>query len=107
MNSASALRTVSDKEFLRRAWKEISKRNMLSKGLDNVTIRAFKARLDENLSAISADIRGGTYIFNKLRAHAIKKPGSSKHRPLQIAAVRDRVVMKAIALFIEPAFQEV
>ena len=106
MNSTSALRSVSDKEFLRKAWGEISKRNMRSKGLDNVTIRAFKSRLDENLSEISAELRAGTYVFNKLRAHAINKPGSKKARPLQIATVRDRVVMKAIALFIEPAFQK-
>src|SRR5271165_2976467 len=106
MNSASALRTISDREFLRKAWREISKRNMRSRGIDNVTIKAFKSRLDENLSEISADLRANTYIFNKLRAHAIKKPGSKKARPLQIATVRDRVVMKAIALFIEPAFQQ-
>ena len=106
MNSTSALRTISDRESLRRAWKEISKRNPLSRGLDNVTIKAFKSRLEENLSEISADLRAGTYIFNKLRAHAIKKPGSSKARPLQIASVRDRVVMKSISLFIEPAFRQ-
>lgn len=105
MNSASALRTISDKESLRKAWREISKRNMLSKGLDNITIKAFKSRLDENLSEISADLRAQRYTFNKLRAHAIKKPGSKKARPLQIATVRDRVVMKAIALFIEPNFR--
>lgn len=105
MNTPSAIRTVSDREFLRKAWKEISKRNLRSKGLDNVTIRAFKGRLDENLSEISGELKTNTYKFNKLRAHAIKKPGSTKLRPLQIAAVRDRVVMKAIALFIEPAFQ--
>jgi RNA-directed DNA polymerase len=79
---------------------------MLSRGLDNVTIKAFKNRLDENLSEISADLRANTYVFNKLRAHAINKPGSKKPRPLQIATVRDRVVMKAMALFIEPAFQK-
>jgi retron-type reverse transcriptase len=79
---------------------------MRSRGLDNVTIKAFKSRLDENLFEISADLRANRYIFNKLRAHAIKKPGSKKSRPLQIATVRDRVVMKAIALFIEPAFQQ-
>jgi RNA-directed DNA polymerase len=106
MNSASALRTISDREFLRKAWKEISKRNMRSKGLDNVTIKAFKSRLDENLSEISVDLRTSTYIFSKLRAHAINKPESKKARPLQIATVRDRVVMKAIALFIEPAFRQ-
>jgi RNA-directed DNA polymerase len=106
MNSGSALRVISDREELRKAWREISKRNMLSKGLDNVTIRAFKNALDQNLSQISSDLRANTYAFNKLRAHAIKKPGSSKPRPLQIASVRDRVVMKSIALFIEPAFRE-
>ena len=36
----------------------------------------------------------------------MKKPGSTKLRPLQIASVRDRVVMKSIALFIEPSFQQ-
>jgi RNA-directed DNA polymerase len=105
MNSASAIRIVSEKESLRKAWREISKRNMLSKGLDNVTIKAFKSRLDENLSEISADLRAGSYVFKRLRAHAIKKPGSTKLRPLQIASVRDRVVMKSIALFIEPVFR--
>jgi RNA-directed DNA polymerase len=78
---------------------------MRSRGSDNVTIRAFKGRLDENLSEISIELRTGRYVFNKLRAHAITKPGSTKQRPLQIAAVRDRVVMKAIALFIEPVFR--
>ncbi len=79
---------------------------MLSKGLDNVTIKAFKSRLDENLADISAQLKEGTYVFNKLRAHAINKPGSTKPRPIQIASVRDRVVMKALALFIEPAFRQ-
>ncbi|MGA2902343.1 MAG: reverse transcriptase domain-containing protein [Candidatus Korobacteraceae bacterium] len=106
IHSASARQTISDREFLRKAWREISKRNMLSRGVDNVTIKAFKSRLDENLAEISVDLRAGKYVFNKLRAHANKKPGSKKERPLQIATVRDRVVMKAIALFIEPAFQE-
>jgi RNA-directed DNA polymerase len=106
MNPTSAIRAVSDRDSLRRAWKEISKRNLRSKGLDNVTIKAFKDRLDDNLSKISQELRSNTYQFQKLRAHAMKKPGSAKLRPLQIATVRDRVVMKAIALFIEPSFEQ-
>jgi RNA-directed DNA polymerase len=105
MKCSSALRSISDKESLRRAWREISKRNLQSKGLDNVTIRAFKSRLEANLAEISVELRAGTYSFNRLRAHAINKPGSSKPRPLQIASVRDRVVMKALAMFIEPTFR--
>ena len=105
MNPTSAIRAVSNPEFLRKAWKEISKRNLRSKGLDNVTIKAFKSRLDDNLLDISRELRSNTYKFNKLRAHAMKKPGSGNFRLLQIATVRDRVVMKAIALHIGPAFQ--
>ena len=105
MNSGSALLTISDKRHLYRAWREISKRNMLSKGSDNVTMKAFKASLDQNLTDISSELRSGQYTFQKLRAHAISKTASSKLRPLQIASVRDRVVMKSIALFIEPTFR--
>jgi RNA-directed DNA polymerase len=105
MNSGSALLAISDKRHLHKAWREISKRNMLSKGSDNVTIKAFKASLDQNLSDISSELRSGRYTFQKLRAHAISKTASSKLRPLQIASVRDRVVMKSIALFIEPTFR--
>ena len=105
LKSKSALHIVSDKEFLRKAWREISKRNMLSRGLDNVTIRAFKNRLDDNLETISEELRAQSYEFKKLRAHAINKAGSDQRRPLQIASVRDRVVMKALALFIEPSFE--
>jgi RNA-directed DNA polymerase len=79
---------------------------MRSRGLDNVKLHQFKNSLDENLSKISTELRSGTYEFNKLRAHAIKKPGTQNYRPLQIPAVRDRVVMKALALFIEPAFAQ-
>ena len=104
MKNTSALLAISDRGSLRQAWKQISKKNKLSKGLDNVTIKAFKAGLEDNLAEISADLRAGRYVFSKLRAHAINKPGSNKPRPLQIASVRDRVVMKSIALYIEPVF---
>jgi hypothetical protein len=78
MNSGSALLTISDKHHLRKAWQEISKRNMLSKGSDNVTIKAFKACLDQNLFDISCELRSGRYLFQKLRAHAIAKTASSR-----------------------------
>lgn len=105
MNSSSALYKVSDREFLRKAWKGISHRNMRSRGSDNVTMRAFKGSLEETLTEISAELRANKYIFTKLRAHAISKAGSKKLRPLQIASIRDRVVMKALSLFVEPAFR--
>ena len=103
---ASAIRTISETAFLRKAWREISKRNERSRGIDNVTIKAFKSQLDQNLAEIAAELKSGQYKFNKLRPHALRKSGSKKPRPLQIATVRDRVVMKALALYIEPTFNK-
>lgn len=102
--TSNALHTISSASFLRDAWKGISKSNVRSKGVDNVTIRAFKNNLDKHLDQISRELRAKQYLFNKLRPHAIKKAGSNKYRPLQIATVRDRVVMKALALHIGPSF---
>jgi len=42
----------------------------------------------------------------RLRPSVYFKVGSTKPRPLQIPAVRDRVVMKALALFIQPSFDK-
>lgn len=106
MPKKSALNQVSDVESLRHAWKTINKHNQRSKGLDDVTIYQFKIGLEQNLSQISGELRSRSYDFNKLRPHAINKPGSPDKRLLQIAAVRDRVVMKAIANFVSPAFEK-
>ena len=105
MSLKSALYQISDPDYLKSSWRAINKRNLRSKGLDDVTIQNFKAGLERNLQQISVEIRARTYEFQKLRPHAMEKLGSKEKRPLRIAAVRDRVVMKALEQFIGPAFQ--
>src|ERR1019366_6475540 len=104
MRSISALHAVTEINALHAAWRAISKRNKLSKGSDNVTIKAFAANLDSNLRGIGSELRSKKYQFSKLRPATVAKPGSDKRRPIQIPAVRDRVVMKALALYIQPSF---
>jgi len=71
-----------------------------------VTIEVFAADLDWNLRKISKELRDGTYRLCRLRPSVHFKIGSAKPRPLQIPAVRDRVVMKAFALHIQPSFDK-
>jgi RNA-directed DNA polymerase len=104
MKSTSALHAISDLQALKTAWRAISKRNKLSRGSDKVTIKTFSSNLDSNLRAISSDLRLKKYEFSKLRPAMIAKPGSDKPRPIQVPAIRDRVVMKALALHIRPSF---
>ena len=105
MKSSTALRTVSELDHLRKAWKKLAKRKK-SKGCDGVTIEAFSADLDWNLRQICKDLRNGTYDMCRLSPSVYFQLGSTKPRPLQIPAVRDRVVMKALALFIQPSFDK-
>lgn len=105
MKTSTALHKVSELKHLREAWRKLAKRKK-SKGCDGVTIEAFAADLDSNLRQISKDLRKGTYQLCRLRPSVHFKPGSSKPRPLQIPAVRDRVVMKALALYIQPSFDK-
>lgn len=105
MKSSTALYTVSELDRLRDAWKKLAKRKK-SKGCDGVTIEAFAADLDWNLRQISKELRRGIYQLSPLRPSIHFKVGSSKPRPLQIPAIRDRVVMKALALYIQPSFNK-
>ena len=105
MKPSSALHKISEPANLRSAWKKLAKRRK-SKGCDGVTIEVFAADLDWNLRQISHELRNGTYQLRPLRPSVYFKTGSLKPRPLQIPAVRDRVVMKALALHIQPWFDK-
>jgi len=74
-------------------------------GVDHVTIDQFTDRLDENLQALSAALRNGTYRPQDIRRHWIPKPGSTDLRPLGIPTVRDRVVQTALRNVLEPIFE--
>ena len=105
MKSPTALHSISELDHLRTAWKKLKKRKK-SKGSDGVTIEAFAADLDTNLRQISKKLRGGGYQLCRLMPRVHFKVGSPKPRALQIPSVRDRVVMKALALYIQPSFKK-
>jgi RNA-directed DNA polymerase len=96
-----ALAQLCEHSHLNTAWDGLRK-NPHSHGLDNVSIDAFRNNLDAELSEIRRDLLGKTYAFQKLRGVAIPKVDTDRIRPIQVPAVRDRVVAKAIAHLIEP-----
>ena len=96
-----ALTQLCELSFLRDAWDGLGK-NPLSFGIDNVSVDTFRSNLTSELSKIRSELQAKTFKFQKLRGVAIPKPGTDKIRPIQVPAVRDRVVAKAIAQLIEP-----
>jgi RNA-directed DNA polymerase len=97
---------VARSDILFRAWDEV-RRNRGAPGVDGVTIDAVEASgVAAFLEHLAAQLRAGTYRPRPLRRVLIPKPGQpGRTRPLGIPCVRDRVVMTAAKLVLEPVFE--
>jgi len=97
---------VARSDILWWAWDEV-RRNRGAPGVDGVTIQHVEASgVAGFLQELAALLRAGTYRPAPLRRVQIPKPGQpGRTRPLSIPTVRDRVVMAAAKLVLEPVFE--
>jgi group II intron reverse transcriptase/maturase len=97
---------VARSDLLWRAWDEV-RANRGAPGVDGVTIQAVEASgVAGFLQELAAALKAGTYRPAPLRRVHIPKPGRpGQTRPLGIPCVRDRVVMAAAKLVLEPIFE--
>jgi RNA-directed DNA polymerase len=97
---------VARGDILCRAWDEV-RANRGAPGVDGITIQAVEASgVAAFLDDLAAALRSGIYRPAPLRRVHIPKPGQpGKTRPLGIPTVRDRVVMTAVKLVVEPVFE--
>ncbi len=97
---------VARSDILERAWDEV-RANRGAPGADGVTIEHVEAfGVAAFLDDLAAALKAGTYRPAPLRRVHIPKPGQpGRTRPLGIPCVRDRVVMAAAKLVLEPIFE--
>ncbi len=97
---------VARGDLLRRAWSEV-RANRGAPGLDGVSVWDIeRAGIDEFLEELAAELRAGRYRPRPLRRVHIPKAGrGAGTRALGIPTVRDRVVMTAAKLVLEPIFE--
>jgi retron-type reverse transcriptase len=89
-----------------RAWIDVAT-NRGAPGVDGVTITDITdGSVEGFLDGLAAELRAGTYRPAPLRRVRIPKPGQpGKTRSLGIPTVRDRVVMTAAKIVLEPIFE--
>ena len=92
-----------------RAWVDVAT-NQGAPGIDGVSIADIVAEGAEGvrgfLDGLAGELNDGTYRPKALRRVHIPKPGKpGETRPLGIPAIRDRVVMAAAKIVLEPIFE--
>ena len=96
---------VARSDILARAWDEV-RENRGAPGVDGVTIDSIEEPVVETfLEDIAKALKEQTYRPAPLRRVDIPKPGTSKRRPLSIPTVKDRLVMTAAKIVLEPIFE--
>lgn len=97
---------VYRRDILDRAWQQV-RSNRGAPGVDGVSIADVEASgVEEFLDDLAADLKAQTYRAAPLRRVEIPKPGRpGQFRPLSIPCVRDRVVMAAAKIVLEPVFE--
>ncbi len=97
---------VARSDVMRAAWIVVSA-NRGAPGVDGRTIADVESSgVDPFLDALAAELRAFTYRPAPLRRVNVPKPGKAgQTRPLGIPTVRDRVVMAAAKIVLEPVFE--
>jgi RNA-directed DNA polymerase len=99
----SLIDKVYDRRTLEAAWKRVAA-NRGAAGIDQVSVKRFKASKDRYLQELEKDLRKGLYRPEAVRRVYIPK-GKGQTRPLGIPTAKDRVVQAALKIVLEPIFE--
>jgi group II intron reverse transcriptase/maturase len=97
---------VARSDVMWRAWNDV-RANKGAPGVDGISIDVIEeAGTQRFLEELAAELRAGRYRPQPLRRVHIPKPGRpGQTRPLGIPTIRDRVVMAAARIVLEPVFE--
>jgi RNA-directed DNA polymerase len=73
-------------------------------GVHGVTRQEGEADLDDKLQDLHARVHHGTYRAQPVRQQFIPKPGTDKQRPLEIAALDDKIVQRAAVAVLDAIY---
>jgi group II intron reverse transcriptase/maturase len=76
-------------------------------GVDRQTAADYERDLEHNLQSLLNHAKSGTYFAPPVRrVHISKGPGSTETRPLGIPTYEDKVLQRAVAMLLEPIYEQ-
>ena len=103
--SFHSLNHYLDREWLREAYGMLKKSS--SPGSDGVTVEAYGQNLEENLRSLLDRVKSGRYHAPAVRRAHIPKPAAPHEtRPIGIPTTEDKVLQRAIAMLLEPIYEQ-
>lgn len=86
---------------------EQNKKERFIRGIDNVSIKVFERKLENNLKEISQSLQRETYIPEPTKRIFIPKDNLKERRKIALPTVRDKIVQEATRSIIEPLFNSI
>lgn len=93
-----------DLDWMREAYRRTRKSGAV--GVDGQGAAEFARNLDQNLTALLDAAKAGTYAAPPVRRVHIPKGDGTKTRPIGIPTFGDKVLQRAVAMAIEPIYEE-
>src|SRR5437660_3977999 len=101
----TSLAYLMDMDWLKEAYRRTRKDGAV--GVDGVTAEAYERDLEGNLQRLLDRAKSGTYQAAPVRRVHIPKGGSTTEtRPLGIPTLEDQVLQRAVALLLEPIYEQ-
>jgi len=101
--SFTALAHHIDRAWLLEAQKRVRRDGAV--GIDGVTAEEYEEKLSENLRELENRIKSGRYQAPPVRRSYVPKNENEK-RPIGIPTYEDKIAQKAIAMLLEPVFEQ-
>jgi hypothetical protein len=103
----TAIRSLShnmDLEWMREAYRRTRKDGAV--GVDGQTAKAYAEHLDDNLRSLLERAKSGSYRAPPVRRVYIPKGDGSETRPIGVPTFEDKVLQRAVAMLLEPIYEE-
>ena len=100
----SSLYHLIDKELLRDCFGQL--RSDAAAGIDQITKEQYSQELEQKLPALKEQLQRMAYVPQPVKRKYIPKPGSTKHRPLGIPTLEDKLVQSCVVRILEPIYEQ-